>query len=976
MKFFTFPLLVCIFLFLSNEKLHAQYPVLQRFTVADGLPSSMVYSTMQDSKGYIWLGTDRGVTRFDGHKFELFTINDGLPSNDIWRISEDHKGRLWFSTFGGDCYYEDGKFKVWKEKFLPSEELQLIHDHKIISSGHFVTFSGSIDISYLSNQDSLLQLISSIDHKTSNRVFYIKKNTHTASIFDNLKSKLKITRDDDVWLINETIIYDQEVIDQIFDWNIKNVKSYISISENLGGIIYQGDLWTVGQGGLNRKKIWIRTNGKSYVVDTSFQELPNFDFLNSLSINHILFDQQNNCWISTPYGLFYLNNKAVSSETYNTDIRVSPNVFNHLAVNSQGKLWALDIEGYLYRLIAGEGFNLMSSEPLIVNPKDMVFDQDDNLWVGGNQLLRIPAADLNRNDLLTSAQFFTNISDDVDAIKKLHIDPNGEIMVANYYSIRIINKKFLEKTSIHYRGRFYDLKRLDNGSTWLAGKIGLKLISQNGKELKISSENLSELFTLPTDHIGIGKDQKLWFATNSRGLFNFDGTKIDSIPELANIIIQSLFTDTKEQIWAATNEGIVKISGIEYNPFRYQIRWFTEVDGLASKDVQDIIVIDDEIYATTDKGMTVLKDVDQATTLSDTPFFISNIQINGQDTSLQKSFDLDHTQNNILIEYRSFDYQNMGSMVFEYQMEGIDADWKEHTGFSKEYSLLPPGSYIFKLREKNSGSFKKPNVQSLAITIHPPIWKKGWFILLSAFFVSLFINELLRRKVRKVEKKSEEENQLHRRFAELELKALQSQMNPHFIFNALHAIQDFIFKKDERVANRYLVKFSRLMRLFLESSKEKYIILADEIQLLQLYIELEQLRFEDKFDFKISISPELTSSMIEIPSMLLQPFVENAINHGLIHLKKGGELLLEFSEKEGQLRCMIKDNGIGRKKAKEIKERSIKSYKSRGLQLIEERQRVWNIIGNTSVEIEIIDLVDANGIACGTQVEILINKEK
>jgi len=115
--------------------------------------------------------------------------------------------------------------------------------------------------------------------------------------------------------------------------------------------------------------------------------------------------------------------------------------------------------------------------------------------------------------------------------------------------------------------------------------------------------------------------------------------------------------------------------------------------------------------------------------------------------------------------------------------------------------------------------------------------------------------------------------------------------------------------------------------------------------------------------------------MIEIPSMLLQPFVENAINHGLIHLKTGGKLLLEFSDKEGQLFCVIEDNGIGRKKAMEIKETSVKSYKSRGLQLMEERQRVWNIIGNTNVAIEIKDLFDSENIACGTRIEILINTE-
>lgn len=992
-------LFVC--LLFSNKTLDAQYPVLQKFTVSDGLPGSLVYASMQDSKGYIWSGTDRGVTRFDGHEFKLFTIKDGLPSNDVWRISEDHKGRLWLSTFGGNCYYEDGRFKIWNDKLFLTKKPKVIRNHRIFSSGHFIFTSKMGEISFLDREDSILNLVPLKDYLTSNEIFYIHKNDRTAPIFEKFKPRIAYAPEDDLWLINETVLVDNDqlIMNQLRKWTIREIKGYVSISENLGGIIYRGELWTIGHRGLNKinmdevfkieetkyiqkvdkfapNRIWIQTKEKSYVVDTLFQVVPDFDFINSLSVNNILLDQQNNCWISTPYGLFFLNQNAITSKTYSAEHRVSPNSINQLAVDKEEEVWGLDIEGYLYRLIPGEGLRLMSKEPLMFNAKDLLFDQKGDLWIGGNNFGKISKSALSRGDLLTNAHVETDLFENYRAVKRIHFDRKGRLLISTHDRVRAHDDLSTKKEILLYKERFYDIASLNNGNIWLAGKNGLMLISKHGDELKEVTKKFGRYFKLPTDHIAVDREQNLWFAANYRGLYYFDGERMDSIPELKDMLIRSLYIDGKDQIWAATNKGVIKVSNIKRNPFRYDFRQYSELEGLASRDVKDIIVVNDQIYATTEKGLTVLKDFEQSTVFPKAPLFFSNIEINGKDTLLSDYYELKNTQNNILIQFRSFDYQNMGSMVFEYKMEGIDAAWKELNEFSKEYSLLSPGSYIFKLREKDTSALAKPREISIEFIIHPPIWKKGWFIILCLFSFGLLIYGIVKKKIKEVEKKAEEENQLHRRFAELELNALQSQMNPHFIFNALHAIQDFIFKKDERVANRYLVKFSRLMRLFLESSKEKYIILDDEIQLLQLYIELEQLRFEDQFEFEVKISPELTSSMIEIPSMLLQPFVENAINHGLIHLKNGGELLLEFSEKGEQLFCVIQDNGIGRKKAMAIKETSVKSYKSRGLQLMEERQRVWNIIGNTNVDIVIKDLYDSENIACGTRVEILINTER
>ncbi|MEO0471418.1 MAG: histidine kinase, partial [Bacteroidota bacterium] len=205
----------------------------------------------------------------------------------------------------------------------------------------------------------------------------------------------------------------------------------------------------------------------------------------------------------------------------------------------------------------------------------------------------------------------------------------------------------------------------------------------------------------------------------------------------------------------------------------------------------------------------------------------------------------------------------------------------------------------------------------------------------------------------------------------LEQQALQLQMNPHFIFNSLQSIQEFIFDKQAREAGKYLVKFSRLMRLFLESSKESFIFIQQEIELLSLYIDLEILRFPDKFDYQIDTGPHLDQYKTEIPSMLLQPFVENAIKHGLLPKEQAGFLHISFdlniSGKE--IICQIKDNGIGRQEAFSD---SNPPHKSRGTQLIEERRNMLNLLHGTNIRIEYEDITDGKGQAEGTIVTIII----
>lgn len=214
----------------------------------------------------------------------------------------------------------------------------------------------------------------------------------------------------------------------------------------------------------------------------------------------------------------------------------------------------------------------------------------------------------------------------------------------------------------------------------------------------------------------------------------------------------------------------------------------------------------------------------------------------------------------------------------------------------------------------------------------------------------------------------------HKLKVEYELQSLRSQMNPHFIFNALNSIDNFIWKRDPELASEYLIKFSSLMRMTLQNSRLKSIPLAVELEFLELYLELENFRHSERFQYEIFVDPVIDTQNVTIPSMVIQPFVENAILHGLSHKLEGDCLLsIRFSQKDDLIICEVEDNGIGRQQAKEIQETKLVGRQSVGIQVTEERVNLLKkITGNKNLKIQITDLINGHREGSGTHVKIIL----
>ncbi len=312
-------------------------------------------------------------------------------------------------------------------------------------------------------------------------------------------------------------------------------------------------------------------------------------------------------------------------------------------------------------------------------------------------------------------------------------------------------------------------------------------------------------------------------------------------------------------------------------------------------------------------------------------------------------------------------YKNAPLVHYRYRLNPLE-DWQSTKNRSLVFSYLQSGQYRLEIQGKSPDSSWSRSL-ILPFFIEAPFWKQWWFYVLLTFGVLLLAGMILFT----IRRRERNRILLNRRFAEMELKALQAQMNPHFIFNTLNAIQYTILKQDLQLAGRSLNDFASLMRLFLESSHQKQVPLSDEIKMLRHYCELTRMCYEGKFNFNIKVDTKIEAEDISIPGMLIQPHVENAIQHGLLPKENKGWLIIQFDMVDKEtLRCIIRDDGIGRAASADQRKKSKRIQASRGLTLTQDRVDVLNKIYDTDIEFDIKDLKDKNGAALGTDVVLLI----
>ena len=410
------------------------------------------------------------------------------------------------------------------------------------------------------------------------------------------------------------------------------------------------------------------------------------------------------------------------------------------------------------------------------------------------------------------------------------------------------------------------------------------------------------------------------------------------------------------------------------------MRVYSRQDGLLSEQINDLVIVNNNIWLATSKGLLKLPISQKSVNIITPQIYISDLFVWEKQVFLQSSKTLNYDENNLKIAFQGLSFRSRGVFRYKYRMLGIDTSWvySESVNNFARYPSLPAGKFEFQVKAVNEDGIESIGTAIVEIEVKAPFWKENWFSALFFVIAALLIYWVVMARLQQIQKENKFDNDIR----ESQLSALKAQMNPHFIFNALNSIQEFILLNEKRLANQFLGKFADLMRLTLDMSNKKTISLTDEIKILNLYLELEKLRFED-LEYVFEIDKNINTDEISLPAMLIQPYIENALKHGLLHKIGERKLFVRFfwveklskkniQDTENQQNkvfcCEIEDNGVGRERSAILQKNRPDKHQSFAMSATQKRLELLNHARKNTIFLEIKDLKDAQNQAIGTKI--------
>jgi ligand-binding sensor domain-containing protein/two-component sensor histidine kinase len=980
--------LICLLLVPSSDLL-SQSLNFKNYSVDDVLSSSIIYTAFQDRKGFMWFASDRGVSRYDGYNFINYTTKDGLSDNEVFDFLEDSQGRIWFQTMNGKVSY------YWNDRIINSERDTTLTrlDSESHICGMFEDDGGNIWITtnkngvvnYLKNgainrffSDRSLGDIFCVSSLDSARILLItslgiyslrfnmgydkvteKKqyNFQSAALADPYAKSIKVSGDDVLFKIGYKMYWGNIRYDTF---------------ELLGGFSDLGHIYNFAK---NDDRVWVCTaNGAiSYSWQTRKIQQP---VLKGSRVSSVFKDREGNYWITTlGDGIFFCTSLAMFSYTEKNGL-ITDEV-TCLAKDNHDKIWlgyGKGVVGYRKKGVVHniDIVNKSFRDDVIVRK---IYSSDNRRWVTTTAGLFLLEDNRIEVAYLPSPQ---------DVIEH----PANYLWLGTSHWIYTFNRKkfdlFSEEAET-YDVKYGHLKRpgmegnadrqkkerdrtkaffLDSrSSVWISTEKNLyrsvndSLIALD-PVLSVIGKTVSDFAELP--------DQTIIMTTIGNGIFFVkDDTVAYSMGEehgLSSGICNAIATDDDGIIWVATNEGLNKISGY---PDAIKIEYFGIYDGMLSNDISDVLVVNDTVWVATNKGLNFFYKHNLKKTITPPQMYIDRITLHGEPIGLdQKNPVFQYYENDIGIKYTGLSYNNGDDILYRYKLTP-ESPWRYTKSTSVYLPELSAGDYQFTVASRGRvGTWSKE--ASVSFLIKKPFWHTYTFIGAAAL-IFVMIGWAVVAIYLTTQKKN---MQWQHRVTISELKTLRAQMNPHFLFNALNAMQGMLLKNNFETAQNYLTRFSKLMRSILDHSDKTTIAIAEELESITNYVEIEQMRANYQFQYTIEISPQIDIQNTEIPAMIVQPFIENAIWHGFSQKNENNRLLIQFTlDDNNAIYIRIKDNGIGRKRAMELSKRT---HKSKGIQLVRERIDILNFENKKPIELHIEDLENGQSNDPGTIVTIKI----
>lgn len=940
----------------------AQFPYTIKIPSPNPLPTSVIYDMKGDSKGYLWLATDKGLIKYNSRIFKILPFNN-TQLKSVAYINEDAQGKIWCVNF-------------YKQIFFVEQDSLKLFD---------------IDNKDYNQLTSILNFL--VDDKniyltTLNAVITISKNTHavTHKVITDSKSSLafqhSILYNNQLHFFNRKnqlqSLATQQVLDiakdTFFELRFAQYSNLLLAIERGKrkrlALLYDGKKITTlpnYQVPLNayvyhlsvtaENEIWICTQNGAYLWDYKAGNTKPF-FINE-RVSDVVKDFQGNYWFSTlDNGLFKCPNlncikiaSAFSSGNDNaTKILKLPNN-NFLVGNTKGDVAEINKDAVFVKKFQSATneeieFLYYSNKNNKVYSDGGMFDYKTGKLITGYEFGKTVSEDCFGNLIISTfnrAMLVTNSFDKIDTTTL----PTGKSLYKKFdvCKIAIAGKPLRKALLLRIKRSTYCLADKNNNGFWVAYDDDLYYYSYSGNIQIIKDKNNKSILAT---HL-LQYNNKLYVSTTTNGLiilneYNVQENHFTTTEGLqSNNAKKTIVNENK--IWLLTDESLEMID-VESNI----IQDFFTTTGLETLTVYDFALQDNKVLFATPNGIMQYTITDNSISKS---ISITEQNFYSKGKKIEQNVLLPYSSNSIDISLDAIHYKAPDKLFFNYRLIGIDTSWQKNNVSNNiiSYKTLPAGNYTFEVFAADINNFFVSKHYTFSFSIAKPFWQQWWFICLSVVGILAIGFLSFRIWIAQFKLKQQAKENL----LQSKLTAIRSQMNPHFLYNVLNTVQGLVYSNKKAEATEMLGNFSDLMRKTLQESDKTEIVLSDEIESLQLYLELEKKRFEKDFEFTIGIDESIDITDIYIPSMFIQPFAENAIKHGLLHKEGSKKLIITIAQQKNNLLVSIDDNGVGRKQSAIINQN--KKIQSTGFAIkgVEDRMTIYNAMNKEKIEMEIID---------------------
>ena len=868
-------LLICFLCTCSHAQERYKF---SHFTTDEGLPSNTIYSITEDKNGNIVLGTDNGLTVFDGNIFKNYNVQDGLINPYITAVSRDKNNNIWFINYGAKLQ------KLHNDKII-NTNISSFYYNSIETLNHKLFIytpqlrNKSLGFSFLEFNDN-----KAIKSKKSSRIVppILIQNNQEIKLEENFLSyqHYKILVPNKVKLIHKVIFRKKDVciLDEnfLFILDFKgNILHQIKLPEALSRRpIYKYD-FIVDQ----HQTCWLNIQSKGIfeLKNNIWNNINETLGINNLvNTNFLYCDKNGKIWIATnENGLYCIADTAINSIQFTNQ----ENYFSGFANSFDNKSLFVATKFRLYKYFNNQLEYIKSSEteiklenfnaqPVFYQSKNKPAKFDKNLQLltaSGKQLIKIA----NNKYYVLAGNYNINIFDNYNQ------------------SFRTIAPKTIKSEKIK-QVKFYKNQFYFNNSE----KINIRTFDENyiyeKPNLKFKIKGYIEDFIFVKD--------TMWVATNNAIYKVFNEKIVDSITQVNNSKVDNIhrIKTIGNAVYLCAGNGLFKI---EKNA-----NWvLNKYNFLPNNDVYNVAVLDKELLVATKNGLAKIE-----TSLLEKKSIKPIIQVL-YNNNIANNIALKTEQEHVKIRLKIQNFYDVKNQIIQYQID--QSGWINCQDYTIDFNAIECGKHIIKFRVKDVNS-AWANIEITVTRANPIYLEIGFILAMILFFINL-LYAIYQYQIKKIKDKNRKEAAINNKIVELRQNALSAMMNPHFIFNSLNAIQYFVNSNQKEQSSEHLAKLSRLVRLFLSQAAEPFISLLDEINRLKLYVELEQVRFGN-FNFKFNVDEKIYLQQTKIPNMIVQPFIENAILHGVSHLTENdGQIDLNFLLNQDVLTIEVIDNGFG-----------------------------------------------------------------